>query len=74
MSFNKYYIPVPSEFAKLIQENGPKACVNRKIDAIIGSPVSIEMFDLAHDMLANGSTEKSVISELSKKFPDHFNA
>lgn len=74
MSFNKYYIPSPEDFARLIKQNGPKHTVNRKIDAIIGNSDSIEMFEIAHDLLEAGSSEPDVIEALTQKFPEHFNA
>lgn len=74
MSFNKYYIPDPVDFAKFIKERGPKSTVSRKIEAIIGNPISIQMFDLAYEMVKSDSSDADVLEALSKKFPDYFNA
>jgi hypothetical protein len=74
MSFNKYYIPEPEVLASLMKRNGPKYTVTRKIDAIIGHPVSIDMFDFAYDMVKQNESDESVLEALTQKFPDQFNA
>ena len=74
MSFNKYYIPEPEDFAKRVTEQGPRACVNRKIDAIIGNPTSIKIFDFIYEELVDGQDEKSIGEKLVKKFPKYFSA
>ena len=74
MSFNKYYIPDPAEFARLIKQNGPKTTVSRKIDAIVGNSVSIEMFDFAYEMVRKNESDESVLAALIQKFPNQFNA
>ena len=74
MSFNKYYIPEPADLAKLVIKNGPKSTVNRKIDAIIGNSTSIKIFDFMYDRVHEGLSDAEIIPELSKKFPEQFNA
>lgn len=74
MSFNKYYIPEPGDLATLMKKNGPKCTVNRKIDAIIGNQVSIDIFDLASKLVNQNEADESVLEALTQKFPDHFNA
>jgi hypothetical protein len=74
MSFNKYYVPEPKVLADLMKKNGPKYTVSRKIDAIIGNPASVDMFDLAYDMVSQNESDESVLAALTQKFPDHFNA
>ena len=74
MSFNKYFIPEPAEFASLIKRNGPKSTVNRKIDAIIGNSISIQMFDAAYDLIKEDLSESDVIDALTQKFPSYFDA
>lgn len=72
MSFNKYYIQEPAKFAELVKLNGPKQTVNRKIDAIIGSPLSIDMFELIEDSLDLGMSESEVNELLAEKYPEYF--
>lgn len=72
MSFNKYFIPDPKILANQVIERGPKQVTNRKIDAIIGSAKSIEIFDFMSKSLYLGMTEEEVNSELKKKYPKYF--
>lgn len=74
MGFNKYYIPEPKDLANLMMKNGPKMTVSRKIDAIIGNPDSIKIFDVAYEMVSTGMADSDVISELTQKFPAQFGA
>lgn len=74
MSFNKYYIPEPDALAELVIKNGPKSTVNRKIDAIIGNSTSIKIFDFIYEMVHEGKSDSEILIELSKKFPERFNA
>lgn len=74
MSFNKYFIPEPAEFARLIKQNGPKYTVRRKIDAIIGNSTSIDMFDFAYELSGAGVIDSEIIDALTQKFPEYFNA
>lgn len=74
MSFNKYYIPDPADLARSMKQNGPTKTVSRKIDAIIGNPTSVDMFDLAYDMVSQNESDESVIKVLTQKFPEYFNA
>jgi hypothetical protein len=74
MSFNKYYIPEPGDLATLMKQNGPTHTVSRKIDALIGNPVSIDIFDFAYEMVRKNDSDESVIEALTQKFPDYFNA
>lgn len=72
MGFNKYYIPEPSQLAEQIKRVGPAQVVNRKIDAIIGSSVSVDIFEFIDDSLTMGLSEAEVNSELAKKYPKYF--
>lgn len=72
MSFNKYYIPEPTRLAEQIKRVGPAQVVNRKIDAILGSSVSIDMFKFIGDSLNLGLSEAEVMLELAKKYPEYF--
>lgn len=72
MSFNKYYIPEPDKLAEQIKRVGPAQVVNRKIDAIIGSPISVDIFKFIDDSLDMGLSEAEVVSELAKKYPKYF--
>ena len=74
MSFNKYYIPEPGDLATLMKQNGPKHTVSRKIDALIGNSVSIEIFDFAYEMVRKKESDEFVLEALTQKFPDYFNA
>lgn len=72
MGFNKYYIPEPTRLAEQIKRVGPAQVVNRKIDAILGSAVSIDMFKFICDSLHLGLSEAEVMLELAKKYPEYF--
>lgn len=72
MSFNKYYIPEPLEFAKQVVQKGPAAVINRKIDSIIGNPISVQIFDYIYEN-SQGKTDAEVLIELRKIFPNQFN-
>lgn len=72
MSFNKYYIPEPTDLAQSILKNGASAVVNRKIDAIIGNETSIQMFEHAHDMFSKGEKDSIILKSLAEKFPIYF--
>jgi hypothetical protein len=72
MSFNKYFIPEPKVLAKQVIEFGPKHVTHRRIDAIIGSSKSIEIFDFMYNSLHLGLTEEEVNFELKKKYPKYF--
>ena len=73
MSFNKYYIPEPLDFTKQIVQKGPTATVTRKIDAILGHPTSVKMFDFIYDMVLEQKTDQEILEELKTTFPDQFN-
>lgn len=72
MGFNKYYIPEPAQLAEQVKRVGPAQVVNRKIDAILGSSVSIDVFEFIDDSLHLGLSEAEVMLELSKKYPEYF--
>jgi hypothetical protein len=74
MSFNKYYMPAPENLATLMKENGPTHTVARKIDALIGNSVSIEIFDFAYEMVRKKESDEFALDALTQKFPDYFNA
>ena len=74
MSFNKYYIPDPTDLVRLVNQNGPAHTVNRKIDAIIGNSTSIKIFDFMYERVNSGKSDRLIMLELSEKFPTHFNA
>jgi hypothetical protein len=72
MSFNKYYIQEPAVFAELVKSVGPKSIANRKVDALIGSSKSIQMFEFISESIYLGLSEAEVIEELGKKYPTYF--
>lgn len=72
MSFNKYYIQEPAEFAALVKSVGVKQIANRKVDALIGSSKSIQMFEFISKSIHLGISESEVSLELSKKYPEYF--
>jgi hypothetical protein len=74
MSFNKYFIPEPETVADLIKKKGPKAFISRKIDAVIGNPISVNILDHIYEEVTLGKDDASVMQSLSKKFPTYFNA
>lgn len=73
MSFNKYYIPDPLDFAKQVVQKGPSATVNRKIDAIVGHPTSVKIFDYMYDQVSVGKSDADILEELRTNFPNQFN-
>jgi uncharacterized protein (DUF1499 family) len=73
MSFNKYYIPEPLDFAKHVVQKGPTAAVTRKIDAIIGNATSSKIFKFIYDMVLEQKPDELILEELRSKFPDQFN-
>ena len=73
MSFNKYFIPEPAVIAEQIKERGPKSFISRKIDAVIGNPVSVNILDHIYEEVNLGKDDESVLTSLSKKFPTYFN-
>jgi hypothetical protein len=74
MSFNKYYIPEPAALAEQVKTHGVKHAVSRKIDTIIGNPVSIEIFDFMWNSMRTNTPELEIMESLSQKYPDYFNA
>lgn len=74
MSFYKYYIQEPANFVQLLKQNGPSAIVNRKIEAIVGNPLSIQIFDEAYDLVRAGESDSDVLAKLSEKYSELFNA
>ena len=66
MGFNNYYIPEPEDFIKRLETGtGPKEFVAiRKIDAVTGNGLSIDMLDKMYEMVRAGHTNEEVISEL----------
>ena len=73
MSFNKYFIPEPAVVAEQIKERGPKSFISRKIDAVIGNPVSVKILDHIYEEVNSGKGDQEVMTSLSKKFPTYFN-
>lgn len=73
MSFNKYFIPEPAVIAEQIKERGPKSFISRKIDAVIGNPVSVNILDHIYEEVNLGKDDDSVLTSLAKKFPTYFN-
>jgi hypothetical protein len=73
MSFNKYFIPEPEVVAGQVKDKGPKAFISRKIDAVIGNPVSVNILDHIYEEVTLGKDDATVMQSLSKKFPIYFN-
>lgn len=69
MSFNKYFAPDPQRMMDVL-ENGVQKFFNRKIDAIIGNPTSIEMINWAGQLLHLEVSELEIIESLKDKFKD----
>ena len=66
MGFNKYYVPEPQDFIEHLERGGgPSHFVAiKKIDAVIGSDLSVKMLDRVYEMVRNGSKDSEVLKEL----------
>lgn len=74
MSFNKYFIPDPIDLASAVQQNGVRNTVNRKIDAIVGNPTSVEIFDFMYNSVKADIPEPEIMEKLILNYPEYFNA
>ena len=72
MSFTKWYLPDPHEFAHQIQLYGPITVSKRRADAILGNEDSVDMLNLIIELRESGLNGEDVLTELSKKFPTYF--
>jgi len=66
MGFNKYFIPDPADFIERLEKvMGPKEFVAiKKIDAVMGDSLSVDMLDKMYEMVRAGHTDEDVIKEL----------
>jgi hypothetical protein len=67
MGFNKYYVPEPNQMMKVL-EDGVADFFNRKIDAMLGSPISMQMIDDAYGLLKMKIDEDEIIETLKNKY------
>jgi len=66
MGFNKYFIPDPADFIDRLERfTGPREFVAiKKIDAVMGDSLSVEMLDKMYEMVRVGHTNEEVLVEL----------
>ena len=66
MGFNKYFIPDPKDFIKRLETvTGPREFVAiKKIDAVMGDSLSVDMLDKMYEMVRAGRTNEEVLTEL----------
>ena len=66
MGFNKYFIPDPEDFIERLEKfTGPRECVAiKKIDAVMGDSLSVDMLDKMYEMVKAGHTNEEVLIEL----------
>lgn len=66
MGFNKYFIPDPVDFIERLEKfTGPRQFVAiKKIDAVMGDSLSVDMLDKMYEMVRAGHTDEEVIKEL----------
>jgi len=66
MGFNKYFIPDPKDFIERLETvTGPREFVAiKKIDAVMGDRLSVDMLDKMYEMVRAGRTNEEVLTEL----------
>jgi hypothetical protein len=66
MGFNKYFIPDPKDFIERLETvTGPREFVAiKKIDAVMGDSLSVDMLDKMYEMVRAGRTNEEVLTEL----------
>lgn len=66
MGFNKYFIPDPIDFIERLETGtGPREFVAiKKIDAVMGDSLSVDMLDKMYEMVRAGHTNEEVLTEL----------
>jgi hypothetical protein len=67
MGFNKYLVPEPKKMIKVL-EDGVSDFFNRKIDAMIGNSVSMQMIDDAYGLMKMKIDEDEIIETLKTKY------
>jgi|LauGreDrversion4_2_1035121.scaffolds.fasta_scaffold741294_3 hypothetical protein len=67
MGFNKYFVPEPKQMIKVL-EDGVSDFFNRKIDALVGNSVSMQMIDDAYGLLKMKVDEDEIIETLKTKY------
>ena len=66
MGFNKYFIPDPEDFIERLEKfTGPREFVAiKKIDAVMGDSLSVDMLDKMYEMVKASHTNEEVLIEL----------
>lgn len=67
MGFNKYYVPEPKRMLAVLEE-GISDFFNRKIDAMMGNAISIQMIDDAYGLMKLKIDEDEIIETLKEKY------
>lgn len=72
MSFTKWYLPKPSDFAEQIQLYGPVSVAKRNADVILGDPISVDILNEIVDRYNEGLNGGEILKNLTQKFPTYF--
>lgn len=67
MSFNKFLVPEPKKMIAILEEGVPEF-FRRKIDAMIGNTVSMQMIDDAWGLYQLKIDEDEIIEKLRTKY------